>query len=118
MSGELLDCLFHLAQVRVGARPVGHVRELAVQADQEAHASRHVLVRHLHSVGVRDLAIGIRQQGEIQVELGDELLMARRRIEAHADDLDLILFQARHPVAKTAGFLRASGGVVFVVLML
>ena len=69
VSVELLHCFFHLAQVRVGAWHVGHVGDLAVQADQESHASRHVLVRHLHSVGVRDLAIGIRQQGEIQ-EIG------------------------------------------------
>src|ERR1035441_9239440 len=51
----------------VGAGRVGHVRDLAVQADQEAHAPRHVAVCHHHSVGVRDLPVGIRQQGEVQV---------------------------------------------------
>ena len=39
--------------------------------------------------------------------------MARRRIEAHADDLDLVFLLLRHPVAEAAGFLRATGGVVF-----
>ena len=53
--------------MRVGARRVGHVGDLAVQADQEAHAPRHVPVLHSHFVGVRDLPIGIRQQGEVQV---------------------------------------------------
>src|ERR1039458_7746833 len=67
VSVELLYRFFHLAQMRVGARGVGHVRDLAVQADQEAHAPRHVAVRHLHSVGVRDLPVGVRQQGEVQV---------------------------------------------------
>ena len=53
--------------MRVGARRVGHVRDLTSQADQEAHAPRHVLVRHFHSVGVSDLAIGIRQQGKFRL---------------------------------------------------
>ena len=44
--------------MRVGAGRVGHVRDLAVQADQEADAARHVLVRHLCPVGVRDLPVG------------------------------------------------------------
>lgn len=55
MSVELLyRCL-----LRIGARRVGHVRNLAVQADQEADAFGQVAVSHLHSVGVGDLAIGI-----------------------------------------------------------
>ena len=109
----MCNVFIHLAQVRVGARGVGHVRDLAIQADQEAHAPGHVAVRHLHPVGVRDLAIGIGQQGEVQLVFGNELLVARRRIEAHADHFYLVLLQVRHPVPEAAGFLRASGGVVF-----
>ena len=86
VSVELLHCFFHLAQVRVGAGRVSHMHDLAVQADQEVDAPSDVPARHPHPVGVRDLAIGIRQQGEVQIVFGNELQMAVSRIEAHADD--------------------------------
>lgn len=97
----------------IGGGHVGDVGDLAVEADEEARAARHVLAGlATHPEGVGDLAVRVGEQREVQAVPGDELLVALGGIKAHADHLDLLLLQVAHAVAQTARLLGAAGRLV------
>jgi hypothetical protein len=102
----------HFRKVNVGIARVGNVDDFSVEADEKAHALGHVFSGHPHAVNVRDLAIGIGEQGEVQFVFGDELQMAVGGIKTDADNLDVVRGEILKAVAETARFLRAAAGEI------
>jgi len=98
--------------VNVGIARVGDVDDFSVEADEKAHALGHVFSGHPHAVNVRDLAIGIGEQGEVQFVFGDELQMAVGGIKTDADDLDVVRGEILKAVAEAARFLGAAAGEI------
>src|SRR3546814_15805759 len=90
----------------------------ALLVDQEAGAlDAHVLapVERLldpGAVGLADLAVLVRGEGEGQVVLGLELVVPRDAVPRDADDGGVDLGEVGHRVAEAAGFGGAAGGVV------
>src|SRR5207247_9841517 len=61
----------------------------------------------------RHLVIGVGEQGEVQIELVRELLLARLIQDADAEDGGFALLELRQVVTKLTRFFRTAGGVVF-----
>src|SRR5258708_31763475 len=80
--------ILHFVEMDFGIARVGDVDNFSVEADEKADAFGHFLAIHANTVNVRDPAIRVREQSEIQIILRNELFVAVGGIEADADDFD------------------------------
>ena len=103
---------FHFRKVNVGIAGVRNVDDFSIEADEKADALGHVLPSHMNAVSVRDLAIGVGEQGEVQFVFRDELQMAVGGIKTDADNLNVVRGEIFKAVTETACFLRAAAGEI------
>src|SRR6266702_4198773 len=76
LLSQIRDGVLHFIDMDVRGRIVRDVRDLAICADQEADAPRHVLARHPRAKLVGNLSLGVHQQGKVEFVFRDEFLMA------------------------------------------
>ena len=98
--------------VRVDIRIVLH--ELAFGVDQKRLPLRECHPEHLRlgTVGVRGLALDVREQREGKTVLLGEGLMRCDVVETHAEDLRIHLLEREDIVAELAGLGRATRSLV------
>src|SRR5260221_2887169 len=114
----LPQLLQHLLRVPVHLDVVPALLHLPVRADEVRRArDAHVLLAVVRlllpdAVLVRDLVLGIGEEGEVEVVLLRELRLARLVQDADAEDGRLARLETRQVVAERAGLLGAAGGVV------
>src|SRR5271156_7074949 len=91
-----------------------HAFDQAVLVDEETHA---VGISRVGSracaVCDRDRVIGVAKQWEAELMAAGESGVVFGRIEAHADDADVVFVEVRLMVAKSASFERAARRVSF-----
>src|SRR5260221_136512 len=63
---QLRDGFLHFLQVNIGLRRIGDVRDLAIEADEKAHASGDFFAGGPRGESVGDLAVRVREQREVQ----------------------------------------------------
>ncbi len=86
-----------------------HVSILADQVADPFRVRRALVVAS--SIGQTDRAVGIAEKRKVETELIHERPVLIHRIEAHAEDVDVLVVELLVVVAEPATFERSPGGV-------
>src|SRR5581483_147939 len=110
---QFADGVFHFGKMDVRVWIIRYVLDGSVGADEETDAAGHVFSGlPPGTVGIRDSAVRVHEQGEVEIVLRDETLVALGGIKAHANDLDVVFLQVAHSITQSAGLLGATLGVI------
>ena len=85
--------------------------DLALGIDDHAHALGALGGIHVGAVGGADDAVGVADQGEVELELLGKLLVVFRSVERDAEDDRVLPVVVCLQVAEPATFSRSTGGV-------